>query len=148
MDITELKEALRVAINADANVSGLMHANNDSILEADPAGALSAPFVTWSWSRVTPDTMPPGRDDWSLSMLIYAASMAACHGIGSALQDRWTIPHEKNAGVASTNYRLTRLFLTSENEAPGIIKGIPGLADVRLLVQTWHATTRSLTDTD
>jgi hypothetical protein len=146
-DITELKDALRDAIEADTDVSDLLGASNKKVLESDPAGALTAPFVTWRWARTRPKTTRPGRDDWQIDIMIYAATRSACSAIGEALVNNWTIPHEHLASVDSTNYALTELHLTSQNEAPGTVRGLPGLADMRLLVQTWRAKTRTITDT-
>ena len=144
-DITELKDALRDAIEADAAVADLLGVGNKKILESDPAGALTAPFVTWRWARTRLKTMRPGRDNWSIDIMIFAATRSKCSEIGEALVNRWTIPHERVTSVTSTNYELTELHLTSQNEAPGTVRGLPGLADMRLLVQTWNAKTRTIT---
>lgn len=144
-DKREIINALRDAIEADANVADLLGAGSKQIWEAFPRQTLTAPLMTWSWTQTPKPFAQPGCDEWAVQINIFAGKWSTCRQIGNALQEFWTIPGQVPAGVTSTNYRLTGFRLLSSTEVPGIVRPQPQLGELVLTVQQWAAVTRKRT---
>jgi hypothetical protein len=139
-DLSELWTALRTAMLADSTLVALL-GGSDAIYRAWPNKSVAFPIIV---IRCQTDGPPNDGgtivDLWrpSVELDIYAATMGRCEAIQGRLDESWTIPHNKPAGVTSTNFALN-LFKRRNSIDAGVMAVVGQDVPIRQLATEWNS---------